>query len=191
MSKIVFATNNQNKLSEIKGLISNEIKILNLLDIECNEDLPETHDTLQENALEKARYIFDNYGYNCFADDTGLEIDILDGRPGVYSARYAGAHCSAEDNIKKILLELSNSEYRDATFRTVIALIINGEEYLFEGDCEGEITLEENGNKGFGYDPVFKPIGYNITFAQMTQLQKGRISHRGKAIKKLVHFLRK
>ena len=191
MSKIVFATNNQNKLSEIRALISNEMKILNLLDIECNEELPETHDTLQENALEKARYIFDNYGYNCFADDTGLEIDMLDGRPGVYSARYAGEHCSSQDNIRKILLELSTSEYRDATFRTVIALIINGEEYLFEGDCEGEIALEEDGNKGFGYDPVFKPRGYNITFAQMTQLQKGRISHRGKAIRKLIRFLRK
>jgi len=187
--KLVFATNNPNKLSEIRSLVPAGIDILSLKNINCNEQLPETNPTLQENALQKAKYIFDNYGFNCFADDTGLEIDALGGAPGVYSARYAGEDCREEDNMKKVLSELENEGNRNAKFRTVIALIIDGEETLFEGECKGRMTKTKSGVEGFGYDPIFTPEGYELTFAEMNKDEKGEISHRGKAVRQLVGFL--
>ena len=189
--KIVFATNNLNKLSEIKSLVPNSIEILSLNDISCNEELPETNPTIEENAIQKARYIFDNYGFNCFADDTGLEINALGGEPGVYSARYAGEDCNAEDNIKKVLHNMQEEEDRSAVFITVIALIINGKVTLFEGQCSGIITKTRIGMEGFGYDPIFMPKGFTKTFAEMAKKEKGLISHRGKAVKNLVRFLSK
>ena len=158
-------------------------------DINCTEELPETNPTLQQNALQKARYVFDNYGFNCFADDTGLEIDALDGDPGVYSARYAGEDCNSEANIKKVLKNLRGIKDRCATFRTVIALVIGGEKTFFDGECKGNITKRKIGLSGFGYDPIFIPNGYKKTFSEMTKQQKGLISHRGNAVKKLLLFL--
>ena len=187
--KIVFATNNLNKLSEIKSLVPNSIEILSLNDISCNEELPETNPTIEENAIQKARYIYDNYGFNCFADDTGLEINVLGGEPGVYSARYAGDDCNAEDNMKKVLHNMQEEEDRGAVFRTIIALIINGKVTLFEGQCSGIITKTRIGMEGFGYDPIFMPKGFTKTFAEMAKNEKGLISHRGKAVKDLVRFL--
>ena len=187
--KLVFATNNPNKLSELQALFPDGIEILSLIDINCNEELPETNPTLQENALQKAKYVYQNYGFNCFADDTGLEIDALGGAPGVYSARYAGEDCSAEDNMKKVLDKLEGEKERSAKFRTVIALIIDGEETLFEGECKGSMTKTKSGVEGFGYDPIFTPEGYELTFAEMSKDEKGFISHRGKAVEKLVNFL--
>tara|TARA_B100001142_G_scaffold301946_1_gene328053 strand:- start:16135 stop:16707 length:573 start_codon:yes stop_codon:yes gene_type:complete len=187
--KLVFATNNLNKLSEIRSLVPEGIQILSLSDINCNEELPETHPTLQENALQKAKYVFDNYGFNCFADDTGLEIDVLGGDPGVYSARYAGLECNAEDNMNKVLRNLEGKKNREAKFRTVIAVIVNGIETLFYGECKGQIIKVKSGTKGFGYDPIFIPDGFNKTFAEMTKVMKGSISHRGKAVNKLIDFL--
>ena len=187
--KLVFATNNFNKLSEIRALVPSGIEILSLKDINCNEELPETNPTLQENALQKAKYVFENYGFNCFADDTGLEIDALGGEPGVYSARYAGEDCNSEDNIKKVLDKLEGKEERSAKFRTVIALIIDGEETFFEGECKGNMTQRKSGVEGFGYDPIFIPKGFELTFAAMNKNEKGKISHRGKSVKKLVDFL--
>jgi len=187
--KLVFATNNSNKLSELQALFPDGIEVLSLKDINCNEELPETNPTLEENALQKAKYVYQNYGFNCFADDSGLEIEALGGAPGVYSSRYAGEDCKPEENMKKVLIKLENEENRNAKFRTVIALIINGEENLFEGECNGEIAKTKSGVEGFGYDPIFTPEGYGITFAQMSKQEKGVISHRGKAVKKLVGFL--
>ena len=187
--KIVFASNNSNKLSEIRTLVPNGIEILSLQEINCNEELPETNPTLHENALQKARYVFENYGFNCFADDTGLEINSLGGEPGVYSARYAGENCSAEDNMQKVLDKLAGEHDRRANFRTVIALIMDGEETIFEGKCKGCMTIKKSGLEGFGYDPIFIPNGFEITFAEMTKKQKGTISHRGKAVNHLVSFL--
>ena len=187
--EIVFATNNLNKLSEIRSLVPNSIKILGLQDINCYEQLPETNPTLEQNALEKARFVFNNYGFNCFADDTGLEINVLGGEPGVYSARYAGEECIAENNIKKVLKKIKGEQDRRANFKTVIGLIINGQEILFEGKCSCNIINFKIGKQGFGYDPIFQPSGYNKTFAQMTKQEKGTISHRGKAVKKLISFL--
>ena len=187
--KLVFATNNPNKLSEIRSLVPAGIEILSLKDINCNEQLPETNPTLQENALQKAQYINTHYGFNCFADDTGLEIDALGGAPGVYSARYAGEDCKAEDNMRKVLEKLKDESERAAKFRTVIALILDGEATLFEGECNGSITKTKSGVDGFGYDPIFTPDGYEINFAEMSKVEKGAISHRGKAVEKLVSFL--
>tara|TARA_B100001113_G_C20960474_1_gene557212 strand:+ start:290 stop:865 length:576 start_codon:yes stop_codon:yes gene_type:complete len=187
--KIVFATNNLNKLSEIRALVPSSIDILSLSDINCHEELPETNHTLEENSLQKAKYIFENYGFNCFADDTGLEINALGGEPGVYSARYAGEHCNADDNIQKVLNKLHNEKNRTANFRTIIALIINGDKNLFEGKCMGNITKIKSGLHGFGYDPIFMPYNSNRTFANMKKEEKGLISHRGKAVKKLIEFL--
>ena len=187
--KLVFATNNPNKLFELQALVPDGIEILSLKDINCNEELPETNPTLHENALQKAKYVYQNYGFNCFADDTGLEIDALGGAPGVYSARYAGVECKAEDNIKKVLTKLENEENRNAKFRTVIALIIKGEANLFKGECNGEITKTKRGLEGFGYDPIFTAEGYKITFAEMSKQEKGAVSHRGRAVEKLVSFL--
>jgi XTP/dITP diphosphohydrolase len=187
--KLVFATNNPNKLSELQAFVPQGIEILSLIDINCNEELPETNPTLEDNALQKAQYVYQNYGFNCFADDTGLEIEALGGAPGVYSARYAGEDCKAEDNMQKVLEQLEHEDNRNAKFRTVIALIINGEENLFEGECNGAITKTKSGVEGFGYDPIFTPDGYKITFAEMSKQEKGVISHRGRAVEKLVGFL--
>ena len=187
--KIVFATNNQNKLQEIKSLVPNNINIISLNDIECHDELPENQLTLEGNALEKANFIYSKYGCSCFADDTGLEIDALNGDPGVYSARYAGLECLAEDNMNKVLNKLNGIKNRKAKFRTVIALIIDGHEYLFNGECLGEITKNKIGLDGFGYDPIFLPIDSELTFAQMDKTEKGIISHRGISVRKLVDFL--
>ena len=187
--KLVFATNNPNKLSELKALVPKGIEILSLKEINCNEELPETNPTLEGNALQKAQYVYQNYGFNCFADDTGLEIEALGGAPGVYSARYAGEDCNAEDNIKKVLTKLENKDNRNAKFRTVIALIIKGEQNLFEGECSGKIIKTKSGQEGFGYDPIFTPKRHKVTFAEMNKDEKGKISHRGKSVEKLVDFL--
>ena len=187
--KLVFATNNRNKLSELQDLVPEGIEILSLKDINCNEELPEANPTLEGNALQKAQYVYQNYGFNCFADDTGLEIEALGGAPGVYSARYAGEDCKAEDNMKKVLTKLENKDNRNAKFRTVIALIIKGKENLFEGECSGKITKTKSGAEGFGYDPIFTPEGNEITFAEMSKQEKGAISHRGRAVANLVDYL--
>lgn len=187
---LVFATHNTNKLKEIQTLLKNsQFNVKGLQQIGCAEDIAETGNTLEENALIKARYVYKKYNINCFSDDTGLEIDALNGEPGVYSARYAGDSCNADENINKVLQNLTGVNNRTARFKTVIALIINGKEYSFEGKVEGEITIARQGEKGFGYDPIFKPIGYQITFAEMSLEEKNKISHRGKAIKKLISFL--
>ena len=187
--KIVFATNNPNKLKEIQSLIPKEIEIISLKEIGCNEDIPETGDTLEANAFQKAQYIKDNFNYDCFADDTGLEIDELNGDPGVYSARYAGPERNANANMNKILNELKGKKNRKAQFRTAIALILKGEEHLFEGKVEGYISKDKQGNEGFGYDPIFIPENNTRSFAQMSMQEKVAISHRGRAVKKLVMYL--
>tara|TARA_B100000287_G_scaffold250567_1_gene235476 strand:+ start:195 stop:791 length:597 start_codon:yes stop_codon:yes gene_type:complete len=187
--KIVFATNNPNKLKEIQTLIPKEIEIISLKEIGCTEDIPETGDTLEANAFQKVHYVKENYNYDCFADDTGLEIDALNGAPGVYSARYAGPEKSAEANIEKILNELQGKENRKAKFRTAIALTLNNEEHLFEGEINGHISKVKQGNEGFGYDPIFMPENEKRSFAQMSMEEKGTISHRGRAVKKLVTYL--
>jgi len=189
MIDLVFATNNQHKLEEIENVIKKNIKILSLKDIGCFDDIPETADTLEGNASQKSAYIYKNYKLNCFADDTGLEIEALEGKPGVYSARYAGPGHDHEKNMDKVLKELRNKTNRKARFRTVISLILDGKEYLFEGIVEGNILTERHGNKGFGYDPIFIPDGYAKSFAQMDLSDKNKISHRGRAVQKLVHFL--
>jgi len=188
--KIVFATNNPNKLKEIQSLLPEGIEIISLKEIGCLEDIPETGTTLEANAFQKARYLKEKYGYDCFADDTGLEVEALNGAPGVYSARYAGAERSAEANMAKILTELTGKENRKAQFRTDIALILNGEEHLFEGLVEGHISLAKQGEEGFGYDPIFLPENDKRSFAQMSLKEKGAISHRGIAVRELVAFLK-
>ena len=188
VKKIVFATGNSNKLKEIKYAI-NSFEVIGLKDLGITDEIPETGATLKENAIQKAKYIYNKTGLNCFSDDTGLEIKALDNRPGVCSARYAGEDCNAEDNIKKVLKELSCISNRKAKFKTVIALILNGKEYFFEGVINGNILEEKIGTNGFGYDPIFNPEGYKKTFAQMTLGLKNKISHRGIAVKKLVSFL--
>lgn len=189
MDKIVFATNNKNKLHEIQHLLKDVVDIVSLADIGFNEDIEETESTLEGNALLKAHAIYDKYGDNVFSDDTGLEIEALDGEPGVYSARYAGEDGNNEANMAKVLQKLKKKTNRKACFRTTIALIINGKEYLFEGKVQGTIIETKQGNEGFGYDPIFQPIGYQETFAQLPLSIKNEISHRGLAVKKLVTFL--
>ncbi|MGB7785402.1 MAG: non-canonical purine NTP diphosphatase [Salinimicrobium sp.] len=189
--KLVFATNNLNKLKEMKALLPEDMELLSLSTIGCCEDIPETSETIEGNALQKARYVKEKYGYDCFADDTGLEVEALNGAPGVYSARYAGENKNSEENIDKLLLELNDKDNRKARFKTVIALILEGREHLFEGICEGEILKKRLGEKGFGYDPVFQPVGYSQTFAQMNLEEKSGISHRGRATRKLIEFLSK
>ena len=189
--KLVFATNNEHKLEEVTKIISDDFKILSLKDINCLEDIPETQDTIEGNASQKANYIYKKFNVNCFADDTGLEIEALNGEPGVYSARYAGENCSFEDNVKKVLKKLEGKSNRKAQFKTVISLIIEGKEYQFEGIIKGTILKEEKGISGFGYDPIFQPIGYSKTFAELPAEEKNRISHRGIATKKLADFLKK
>ncbi len=189
MKKIVFATNNEHKLRELKEILSGKFEILGLKDIGCNEDIPETAETIEENSMQKAEYVSRKYTIDCFADDTGLEIEALDGRPGVYSARYAGEEKNMEKNIEKILSELKDKENRKARFKTVISLILNGEKHQFEGIVNGEITKSKQGTGGFGYDPVFMPEGFKITFAEMSSEEKNLISHRGRAVQKLIEFL--
>jgi XTP/dITP diphosphohydrolase len=187
--KLVFATNNKDKVKEIKALLDANIELLSLGDIGCTEDIEETENTLEGNAKLKVDYVTKKYGVNCFADDTGLEVEALNGAPGVYSARYAGENVTYEDNVRKMLKEMRGRTNRKAQFRTVIALNLNKEQYLFEGICEGEILESTRGSSGFGYDPIFKPKGFNESFAEMSLAQKGKISHRGLAMKKLVDFL--
>lgn len=189
LKKIVFATNNAHKLEEVRYLLKGQYEILSLQDIGFNEDIPEPFDTLQENAQTKSRTIFDRFNLDCFADDTGLEVDALNGAPGVYSARYAGPECSFQDNVNKLLEELKGEQNRVANFKTVISLILDGQEYFFEGRVDGEITESTSGTDGFGYDPIFAPEGNNFTFAEMSLDDKNKISHRGRAIAKLIQFL--
>jgi XTP/dITP diphosphohydrolase len=188
--KLVFATNNRHKLKEVKAML-NHIEVLSLNDINCIDDIPETADTLEGNAILKANFISEKYGLNCFADDTGLEVEVLNNVPGVHSARYAGENGNAENNMNKLLYELENKKNRKAQFRTAIALNIQGKQFIFEGICKGEILQKKQGNSGFGYDPIFKPSGSNKSFAEMNINKKASISHRGKAIEKLALFLNK
>lgn len=187
--EIVFATHNQHKTEEVRAILGADYRILNLPELGC-PDIPETADTLKGNALQKAQYVADHYGRNCFADDTGLEVLALDGRPGVYSARYAGEGCSYQDNVLKLLDEMQGVTNRRACFKTVIALILNGKTYFFEGRVDGIILPEQRGTDGFGYDPVFLPDGYDQTFAEMSPATKNSISHRGRAIQQLAAFLK-
>lgn len=184
--EIVFATNNLHKLSEIREIIGDKFKILSLKEIGCNEDIPETANTLEGNAEIKARYVKEHYGYDCFADDTGLEVDALGGEPGVLSARYAGENHDSQANMNLLLKNMSGKENRAARFRTVIALIIGEELTLMDGIVEGEITHERAGDSGFGYDPIFRPLDSELTFAQMSSDEKNKISHRGRATAKLI-----
>jgi len=187
--KLVFATHNKNKLKEVKALMPSHIELLSLTDIGCMEDIPETANTIEGNALLKSAYIKSNYGYNCFADDTGLEVIALNNEPGVYSARYAGLDNNAEANMLKLLDNLGNKSNREARFKTAISLVIDDKERLFIGICEGEITSSKMGNSGFGYDPIFQPKGFDKTFAEMTLVQKSEVGHRGKAVRLLLDFL--
>jgi XTP/dITP diphosphohydrolase len=187
---LIFATNNEHKLREIKLIIGEKVNLLSLKDINCVEDIPETGLTLDANASQKSHYIFNKYGKNCFADDTGLEIDVLNGEPGVYSARYAGEEKNSEKNMQKVLEKLKGKENRKARFRTVISLIIKGEEILFEGVVEGRITEKPAGTHGFGYDPIFVPDGFEQTFAELGDDVKNKISHRAKAVEKLAEYLK-
>lgn len=188
--QLVFASNNKNKILEIQSILPDTIKILSLDSIGCHEEIPETAETIEENAILKANYVTRNYGYDCFADDTGLEVDSLNGEPGVYSARYAGEQRNADDNMNKVLERLSDKNDRRAQFKTVIALNLNGKQHLFTGIAKGEITVEKIGNQGFGYDPIFKPEEYRETFAQLSLDVKNKISHRGKATQQLINFLK-
>ena len=187
--RLVFATNNAHKLEEIRAILGNSIEILSLADIHCHADIPETADTLEGNARQKSRYVYEHYGLDCFADDTGLEVEALNGEPGVYSARYAGDGHNAEANMLKLLQNMEGIENRKAQFRTAFALIINGKEHLFEGIIKGEIIKTRRGNSGFGYDPIFVPEGYSQTFAEMGNELKNKISHRAIATNKLCKFL--
>ena len=189
---LVFATNNQNKVTEVQALLPDSITLLSLKDIECFEDIPETSNTIEGNALQKANYVFDNYGHACFADDTGLEVTTLNGEPGVYSARYAGEEKSANKNMNKLLTNLEGKSDRSAQFKTVIALVgLPPETKIFEGICKGKITIEKHGTEGFGYDPIFQPLNYKETFAQMPLSEKNKIGHRGKAVQQLITYLSK
>jgi XTP/dITP diphosphohydrolase len=187
--QLIFATNNANKLKEVNFLLSSSITLKSLADIAFNEDIPETENTLEGNALLKARHIAQKFNCNCFADDTGLEIVALNGEPGVYSARYAGEQKNSEDNMQKVLEKLESKANRQAQFRTVIALILDGKEHLFEGVVKGKITKEKRGADGFGYDPLFIPDGFDKTFAEMTLEEKNKLSHRAIALNKMAEFL--
>lgn len=189
--KLVFATNNAHKLEEIASILGDKIELLSLKDIHCQADIPETADTLEGNAIQKAEYIHQHYGMDCFADDTGLEVEALNGAPGIYSARYAGEGHDSEANMKKLLENMQDKENRKAQFRTAICLIMDGEKHLFEGIVKGEIIKEKKGGAGFGYDPIFVPEGYDLTFAELGNDIKNTISHRAKAVEKLCSFLNK
>ncbi|WP_449033888.1 non-canonical purine NTP diphosphatase [Prevotella sp.] len=187
--KIVFATNNKHKLEEIKDILGKDFEIVSLAEIGCHEDIPETGLTLEENARQKSTYIVEHYNHDCFADDTGLEVDALNGEPGVHSARYAeGTDHDSEANMRKLLSKMSNVKERTARFRTVISLIINGVEHQFEGRVEGRIATEKHGTEGFGYDPIFIPEGYDKSFAELGEEVKNQISHRARAVKKLAEY---
>tara|TARA_R110001583_G_scaffold167503_1_gene320335 strand:+ start:433 stop:1008 length:576 start_codon:yes stop_codon:yes gene_type:complete len=187
--QLVFATNNLNKLKEVQAILPQHIKLLSLKEIACDEDIPETQPTIEGNAIQKAEYLKKHYGYDCFADDTGLEVEALNGAPGVFSARYAGPQRNAEDNTNKLLEELKDKPNRNAQFKTVIALHLNGKLHTFTGICKGEITKKKHGEGGFGYDPVFKAEGYKKTFAEISLEEKNKIGHRGKAVAQLLSFL--
>lgn len=187
--KLVFATNNKHKVNEVQQLLSNNIQLLSLEDINCLEDIAETENTIQSNAILKANYITQKYGFDCFADDTGLEVFALNGEPGVYSARYAGEYGNSEKNIQKLLNKLGDNHNRKSQFRTCIALNLKGKQFIFEGICKGEITTRKKGVNGFGYDSVFLPENHQQTFAEMDLEVKNKISHRGKAVQKLVNYL--
>lgn len=187
--KIVFATHNAHKVSEVQAVLGSEYQLVTATEAGITEEIPETQPTIEGNALQKARYVYEHTGLNCFADDTGLEVEALNGAPGVYSARYAGEHVSYADNNVLLLKNLAGCENRKARFRTVIALIVDGKEYLFEGRVEGAIATEPHGEGGFGYDPLFIPEGSQLTFAEMSSEAKNKISHRGRAVAKLVAFL--
>lgn len=189
--KLVFATNNTHKLEEISAILGEKIELLSLKDIQCTDEIPETADTLEGNAMLKAEYIHQHYGLDCFADDTGLEVEALNGAPGVFSARYAGDGHNSEDNMQKLLLNMQGITNRKAQFRTAICLILDGKKHLFEGICKGEIIKEKRGNAGFGYDPIFIPEGYDKTFAELGNDIKNKISHRAKAVEMLCKFLKK
>jgi len=189
MNKLVFATNNPNKLEELQALLGDNYQLLGLKDIGCFEEIPEEQPDLEGNARQKAFYVYEKYGYSCFADDTGLEVNELNGRPGVFSARYAGKSKDPSANMNKLLHEMAKINNRRARFRTVISLVIDGDEKQFEGIAEGEITRQKCGDSGFGYDPVFLPEGYSVTFAEMELQDKNKISHRGRAVQKLVRHL--
>lgn len=187
--KLVFASNNLNKIKEIQSILNGSIKLLSLEEIGCHEEIPETADTIEGNAILKADYVTQKYGYDCFADDTGLEVSALNGEPGVFSARYAGEQKNAFDNMNKLLEALNNEEDRSARFKTVIALNLNGQQHLFTGIAKGKIILEKKGNHGFGYDPIFQPENYAETFAELSSEIKNKISHRAKATQQLIDFL--
>ncbi|MBL4652336.1 MAG: RdgB/HAM1 family non-canonical purine NTP pyrophosphatase [Flavobacteriales bacterium] len=187
--QIVFATNNLNKLKEIQQILPSSIRVLSLKDIGFEGEIPEDYETLEENAFQKAQYIFDRFQIPCFADDTGLEVEVLNGAPGVYSARYAGEECLAENNIQKLLLALQGKLNRNAAFRTVVAFVTETEKYSFEGKVGGQILLQKQGEKGFGYDPIFQPEGYKLSFAEMLSSDKNDISHRGKAVRKFANYI--
>lgn len=189
--KIVFATNNPNKIKEVQALLPSHIKLVSLKEIGCTEDIPETQVTIEGNAIQKADYIKKHYGLDCFADDTGLEVTVLNGAPGVYSARYAGPQRNANDNMDLLLSELKSKDNRSARFKTVIAMHFQGNFLSFEGICKGEITKNKKGTDGFGYDPIFQPTAYKQTFAELSLDEKNRIGHRGKAVSKLVDYLNK
>ena len=188
--KLVFATNNLHKLEEARSILQNMVDVVSLADIKCFDDIPETAKTLEGNAMLKAKYVFEHFNLDCFSDDTGLEIEALNNEPGVYSARYAGENKDSEANMNKVLHKLENIENRSAQFRTVIALIIDGKEYSFDGIVKGEITREKQGNSGFGYDPIFRPLQSKFTFAEMPIQEKNQISHRALALQKLNDFLK-
>ena len=190
MNKLVFATNNTHKLSEVKAILAPEYEIISLAELNCFDDIPETADTLEGNAQLKANYIFEKFGCNCFADDTGLEVEALNGEPGVYSARYAGEANDAKANVQKLLRNLGNNSNRKACFRTVIAVILDGKQQFFEGRIDGHISFEPQGTTGFGYDPIFIPDGYSQSFAELGTDEKNKISHRALAVKKLTEFLK-
>ncbi|SES83178.1 XTP/dITP diphosphohydrolase [Draconibacterium orientale] len=189
--KLVFATNNKHKLEELQAILGDHYTLLSLKDIDCFDEIPEEQPTLEGNASQKAYYIYDKFGMNCFADDTGLEIEALNGEPGVFSARYAGEDKNSEANMNKVLDKLAKINEREARFRTVISLVIDGEEKQFEGIVNGEILKEKRGDSGFGYDPIFKPKGFDQSFAEMGLEDKNKISHRGRAVQKLVDYLKK
>lgn len=191
MKTLVFATNNAHKLEEVRAILGNDFQIASLKEIGCHDDIPETADTLEGNAMQKAQYIKDKFGMDCFADDTGLEVEALNNAPGVFSARYAGPGHDSEANMKKLLHEMKGKENRKARFRTVIALLLDGKEYTFEGIVKGNIIEEKRGDSGFGYDPIFVPEGYDLTFAELGNDIKNKISHRAEAVKKLSAFLKK
>jgi len=186
---LVFASSNSNKISEIRSILPQNIIILGLNDIGCFEEIPETATTIEGNAIIKANYVSDKYGYNCFSDDTGLEVEVLNGAPGVYSARYAGEQKDSDDNMTLLLEQLKPFSNKKASFKTVIALNLDGKQYLFTGEVKGEIAKEKSGLKGFGYDPIFIPDGFSITFAEFSNEEKNKISHRAIATQKLLHFI--